>query len=189
MWDEIKSLVGKSAPLLGTALLGPGTGTAVGAMIASVLGVDNDPEQILEKLKTDPDALVKLKQLEYQNEQKLQALVLESETKQLAEVNKTIRAELTSDNFFKSGWRPFIGWIVGLNIGLLLFSLAYSILTEPKGAADVVASATVIITMALGVLGYNVKQRTNDKETLLGKKTPGIMESVAMRIRRDKNAT
>lgn len=182
MWDDIKGLLAKGAPLLGTALGGP-AGGAVGGLISHALGVDADPNKILERLQTDPDAMAKLRDLEYQHRERLQAMVIESETKQVTEINKTMRAELLADGWFKSGWRPLLGYIVGINIGLLLFSLAYSIFTEPKSAADVVASATVILTMALGVLGYNVKQRTNDKQALLGQKTPGILESVADRIR------
>lgn len=182
MWDDIKDLVGKGAPLIGAALGGP-AGGAVGGLIASALGVDNDPGQILQKLKTDPDALAKIKQLEYRHKERLESMAIEAQTAQMTEVNKTMRAELLADGWFKSGWRPLLGYIVGINIGLILFSLAYSIFADPKSAADVVASATVILTMALGVLGYNVKQRTNDKHAILGQKTPGLLQALAERVK------
>ena len=40
MWDKVKSLIGSSAPLIGTLIGGP-VGTAVGGLVSSALGVDN----------------------------------------------------------------------------------------------------------------------------------------------------
>lgn len=67
MWDEIKELIGNSAPILGTLLGGP-AGGAVGGLIAKALGTSNDPEAISEAIKNNPDAFVKLKELENSKE-------------------------------------------------------------------------------------------------------------------------
>jgi len=67
-WKDIKEIVGKSAPMLG-ALLAPVTGGAsvgIGAMIASALGVENTPDAVHKALTIDPEAAIKLKQLEVQ---------------------------------------------------------------------------------------------------------------------------
>ena len=66
-WKKLSKIVGKAAPLVGTALGGPAGGT-IGGMIANALGVEETPEAIEHAIKNDPDALVKLKQFEYDNE-------------------------------------------------------------------------------------------------------------------------
>ena len=57
MWDNIKELIGTSAPVIGTLLGGP-AGGAVGGLISKVLGVDNTPEAIELALMNNPDALL-----------------------------------------------------------------------------------------------------------------------------------
>jgi len=69
-WKKISKIVGKAAPLLGTALGGPAGGT-VGAMIAGALGVDETPEAVERAIKNDPDSLLKLKQFELENEKSI----------------------------------------------------------------------------------------------------------------------
>ena len=57
-----KSVVGTVAPVLGTALGGPFGGLA-GKMIQDALGVDNE-DAMVQELQANPDALVKLKEVE-----------------------------------------------------------------------------------------------------------------------------
>lgn len=77
-WSDIGKTIGKVAPMLGT-LLAPATGgasLAVGALISSVLGVENEPEAIATALKNDPDAFLKLKELELKEADGLRTQVL-----------------------------------------------------------------------------------------------------------------
>jgi hypothetical protein len=67
-WKKIGKIVGKAAPLLGTALGGP-AGATVGTLIAGALGVEDTPRAVEQAVKNDPDALLKLKQFELENEQ------------------------------------------------------------------------------------------------------------------------
>jgi hypothetical protein len=76
-WSDISQMVGKAAPLMGTILGGPGGG-AVGSMVASVLGVENDPKAVSEAIKNDPDAYVKIKKFEYDNEQQIREMVFKT---------------------------------------------------------------------------------------------------------------
>jgi hypothetical protein len=94
-WKDLKSIVGKAAPILGTLLGGP-AGGAVGALVSSVLGVDNEPDEVHKALSADPSLLLKLREAEIQQQTQLQQMMVESETKRLSEVNETIRAELAS---------------------------------------------------------------------------------------------
>jgi len=69
-WKKIGKQVGKFAPLLGSALGGP-AGGLVGGLIAEALGVNNTPQEISEAIKTDPEAAVKLKALQVEQEDNL----------------------------------------------------------------------------------------------------------------------
>ena len=71
-WSDIKSIVGNVAPLVGTAVGGP-AGAVIGSMLSQALGVDNNPEAVSEALKADPQAMLKLKQFELENEKDLRA--------------------------------------------------------------------------------------------------------------------
>ena len=62
-WKDISGFIGKSAPILGTVLGGP-TGAVVGALVASALGVENDPDSVINALQKDPSLAIKLKQIE-----------------------------------------------------------------------------------------------------------------------------
>lgn len=67
MWDKVLELIGDAAPVVGTMLGGP-AGAAVGGLVAKALGVDNTPEAIEEALKSNPEALVKVRELEVSRE-------------------------------------------------------------------------------------------------------------------------
>ena len=75
-WKEAASLVGKFAPLLGSAF-GPG-GSAIGAIVASALGVANEPDAIAKAIAADPDAAVKLREAELRNQEKLEQIGLDT---------------------------------------------------------------------------------------------------------------
>ena len=65
-------VVAKAAPVLGAVLGGPvgAVAGAAGALLGSVLGVDSDPEAVAKAL-ADPETLVKLKQIESDERQRL----------------------------------------------------------------------------------------------------------------------
>lgn len=66
IYSSIIPIISKVSPVLGSALGGP-AGALVGSLISSTLGVDmNKPEEILNKLDSDPSSLDKLKELELQ---------------------------------------------------------------------------------------------------------------------------
>jgi len=84
-WKALGQKVGKAAPLLGSALGGP-AGGAVGAIIASAFGADSTPDAVAAAIKSSPDAVIKLKEIEAQNEQSLrdyQFKVLDIELKDI----------------------------------------------------------------------------------------------------------
>jgi hypothetical protein len=77
-WKDLKNVVGKAAPLIGTVLAGPAGGT-VGNMIASVLGVEGTADAVNEALKANPELLVKIKELESNERIELKRLAFQQE--------------------------------------------------------------------------------------------------------------
>lgn len=75
-WKEIgRTAASVGAPLLGGALFGP-AGAAVGSIIAAQFGVSPDatPDQVLTAIKGDPDAALKLRQIETTHVERLHEL-------------------------------------------------------------------------------------------------------------------
>lgn len=121
-WSDIASAVGKSAPILGTLLGGP-AGGAVGALIASALGTASDPDAVSAALTTNPDAVVKLREIEANRQVQLQGLLLQeaqariaAEAANMAAVNATMQAEVHAEHWASWLWRPIIGFSLGLNV-------------------------------------------------------------------------
>lgn len=83
-WKKVGKTVGKFAPMLGTVLGGPGGG-AVGALVASALGVDNDPDAIEQAVKNDPGAAVKLREVELQHKERLELIAFKTLSKELGD--------------------------------------------------------------------------------------------------------
>lgn len=77
-WKELgKKVMQVGAPLVGTALGGPGGG-AIGAMVAGLFGADpEDPADIAAKIAGDPEAQLKLVELQHKHKERLEELVIE----------------------------------------------------------------------------------------------------------------
>lgn len=89
-WDKIKTVVGQVAPIAGTLLGGP-AGAAVGSLLSSVLGVDNDPESIAQAL-ANPEKAAQLKKWYMDHELDLQRLQIQTLQLELNDVQNA-RAE------------------------------------------------------------------------------------------------
>lgn len=93
-WDNIKNAVGKIAPIAGTLLGGP-AGAAVGGLISSALGVDNTPEAVAAALG-NPDAVIKLKELESNERQHFLQMQLSTLQAELADTQNARAAHKDS---------------------------------------------------------------------------------------------
>lgn len=120
-WSDVAHAIGTAAPVIGS-LLGP-AGTAVGSLIASALGVANTPDAVDAALKADPDALVKVRQLEIEQATQLKTLAIQAEQNRLAAdtqrilaVNATMQAEGKSEHWAQWLWRPFNGFAFGVTL-------------------------------------------------------------------------
>lgn len=121
---NIKSLVkavSKGAPIIGSLLGGPAGGAAGTAisMLARAFGADpENPEEILQAVKTDPDAFLKLKKLEAEHEQELTKLALQSEIAHLQDRQSARQREMDivkstgkkDYNLYVTAWAVLIGF-------------------------------------------------------------------------------
>lgn len=177
MWENIKSLLGNSAPLIGTLIGGP-AGAAVGGLVANALGVENTPVAIERALQNNPDAMVKMKALEYENEVSLKELAfkhaeLESEERKVAltQLNATMQIELASNDPYVRRWRPTWGYSMCVAWVLLFFGLTVVMIAHPEKATAVVNSIvalTPLFGIGLTVLGINIHKRSQDKQVSAG---------------------
>jgi len=114
-WNELGKTVAQFAPLLGAALPVPG-GAAIGTLIASVFGGNaDDPESLSRAIQTNPEAAVKLRQIETEHKAELERIAMQRVANQLAadtvrieSVNQTMQVE-TSSQGLPAFWRPFWG--------------------------------------------------------------------------------
>lgn len=133
-WKDVGAIVAKSAPMLGGLLGGP-AGAAVGtvgAMIASAFGVGSTPDEVLQTITTNPDAAVKLREIEARRQVELEALSLSAATQAIQAVNATMQSEAASDHWPTYAWRPFCGFIFGTTFFGVYFVLPLLKLPVPS---------------------------------------------------------
>lgn len=147
----------------------------------TVTGLDK-PDDMLAALTKDPALLVQFKA------QASQVAIeeLRAETEQLKTINETMRVEYASGSLFKSGWRPYIGWIFGTAFGLQMFAASYIIFFEPEQAKNVLegmAALGMLWGVALTVLGVNINKRSQDKQAAAGiVPQMGVLGALTQRI-------
>ena len=90
-WQDLASTVAKSAPALGAALGGP-AGAAVGGLIAAAFGVDRSAQAVADAVANDPEAAVKLREIELRHAEVLAELMTQ---RYLGEMADTQRARAT----------------------------------------------------------------------------------------------
>ncbi len=173
-WDKLGELIADSAPLLGSAL-GP-VGAAGGAVIASIFGTKNNPDDIAAAIKADPNAALKLKEIELKNSQDLTKIALEAGTARIKSVNQTIQTESKSDKWWVSGWRPFWGYTSAVAWAFLAISIG-SAIWRGDGLEVALNTFTTIPEsfwlIPLAILGVASWHRGKEKRIKAGEKTNG----------------
>jgi len=93
LWNKIKNVVGISAPVLGNAIV-PGIGGAAGSLIAKALGCEPKPEAIETAISKDPQAALKLKELETKHSEFLISAAHENDKMYLTDVQSARQREI-----------------------------------------------------------------------------------------------
>lgn len=141
-----KTLAAKGLPLIGTAL-GGSVGGTVAEMITNVLGLDEGAteDEILKKIEADPEALLKLKQLQANKELELKRLSISEDQMYLLDTQDARKSQVEREkatgkpdyNLYILAWVNVIGFF--LIVGILIF-------------AKIDANADNVLYMLLGVL-------------------------------------
>lgn len=140
VWAELgKTIIRKGAPLLGGIIGGPG-GAAIGGLVAKVFGGDpTDPADLMARVESDNDAMVKLAEIETTNETRLAEIAFENtKSARDREVEVTKATGRMNWPMYVLAGVIVIGFFVV--IGLLL-------------AVSIPAGSKEIFLMLIGVLG------------------------------------
>ena len=86
--NELLSLLGNIAPVLATAVAGPAGGAVVSA-IAKQLGVENTVDAVTQAVKVDPEAALKLAQLDLDKIKADYANTADARAMQVSALNQT----------------------------------------------------------------------------------------------------
>ena len=172
-WNDIGKVVGKFAPILGTVLGGP-AGGIVGGLVASVLGVENEPTAIAKAIQADPNAILKLKQLEIDkakmlNEhiEKMANLDFKYEESRVADVDSARSREVET---VRSGGGNYIQGIlaiigVGAFFGFSGYVIVYG-LKEMTSQEALIVGTVIGSVMMIGkdIYGYYFGSSSGSKE-------------------------
>jgi hypothetical protein len=162
-WKDVGQIAAQFAPLVGTALGGP-LGTGIGAIIASVFGVDAQPDKVADAIAADPQAALKLREIESNNTTELQKAIIAAgtlqiaeETKQIQAVNATMQIEAQSGHWPTWSWRPYWGFISGtafLVVSVLVCILAHkAVLGKQPEALVMIPQLVTSFTLLFGIPG------------------------------------
>ena len=179
-WDKVKNIIGNTAPLLGGLIGGP-AGAGVGTLISHALGVENTPDAIERELVNNPDALLKLKQLEYNNKEKLETLYIEADTQRLKIVNETYQTELKQEDKYVKRARPTFIYALIITWFMTWYAIVYTILTDVAKAPEIITAlvgTTALWGIALAVVGVTVHNRSKDKQLLAGFQPKTLIEQI-----------
>ncbi len=119
-------------------------------------------EDALAAVKADPALALQLQQAWLAHEVELSR----EETRQLAEINATMRAEAASDDGYVRCWRPTFGYAVALTWTTTMLAVSWAVIADPAQAPAIIAAlvnTSPIWGIALGVLGVAVVKRSHDK--------------------------
>lgn len=126
-WQDLRSVISKAAPIVGTAIGGP-AGSAVGSLVSLALGVDETPEAVAAEIKRNPEALLKLKQLESDERETMRAYEVETLKAELADVQNA------REHHKQSRMPAVITLLLTVMASGLLYAIIYSEI--PEGSRD-----------------------------------------------------
>lgn len=134
-WDKIKEYVGPVAPMIGSLVGGP-AGGAVGTLIASALGVEDNPIAIEDELRRNPDALLKIKELELTHKVEFEKLTLEDTKVRLLDTQDARHAEI--ERMKAGGSNEFMYYLAGAIVcGFFLVIIGLFFKAIPDASKDV----------------------------------------------------
>jgi len=180
---DLGKTISSFAPLLGAII--PGGGPIL-SLVASIFGGDADkPDELEALIKADPQAAVKLREIELNHKTELEKLVvaaeanrLASETARIESVNATMRQEAISGDPWQRRWRPFWGYITGVAFFMQMLVIFYAVIWKTTSAVAIItsmSSLSVFWAVPLAVLGVSAYQRGKEKRVALGEQAKPLL--------------
>lgn len=153
-WKDLAGVVSKAAPVLGGILGGP-AGVAVGGLVATALGTDASPDSVSAAILRDPQAAIKLKELETNSRVQLQQLAVTAEQNRLqAAAAQHASKAADRDSARRLAARQPRDWVRPAVTVLLLLGAAGIVFFVFSGMAEgLLRDATASLTIGT-VIGY-----------------------------------
>jgi hypothetical protein len=182
-WSDVGKSIAKMAPLLGTALAGPG-GAAIGSIVAATFGGDKDnPEDIYNKIVADPDASVKLAEIQTNCRVELQRMAVQAAAaKQLheqtlykTEVEDRQSAREYDKELARIGKTNFIPAFIVVVLYLGMFVFIYMLFTsdidaDVKTSIDMITGALIAELIRINSFHFGSTSSSRIKDFFLGKR-------------------
>lgn len=122
-WRDIGKQVAKVAPILGSALGGP-IGGAAGALVATALGVDSNPDKVSEAMDSDPEWTFKVMELERKHEESLRRMDLDEKKAEMADTQQARRTH-------REHWMPWaLTCILSIMVSAMVAALIWISIPE-----------------------------------------------------------
>ena len=185
------SLASKFAPYLIRKLKGDRAADTAGEIfeLAKAATGAETPDKAMKMIESDPEAALKFKEMMINYE----TMVIQEDTKRLDIVNQTMRTEYETKGKWKTGWRPYWGWVSGTMFGFQMFTFSLigliAIVKDVDKSIEVInaiaALAAALSTtwlLALSVLGLAVHKRSKDKQIAAGIQPISILKTVLSKI-------
>jgi hypothetical protein len=185
-WKKVGAKLAEfGLPILGSAIPGVGTiaGTFAGKLIAAALGEDPEsltPEGVLESMQTNPETLVKLKEIAAKHDTELRQIALENERLYFEDIKNARQREVETTK--ATGKRDVnlyvLAYIVVGGFFGTLFTLFY-FMFQGEGLPELPQSQIMLIGMLFGTLTtglatvfnyfFGSSKSSTDKTALLAK--------------------
>jgi hypothetical protein len=163
--EALGSLIAKSAPLLGGALAGP-AGAALGAVIAAKFGGSiNDTSDLINRVEGDPNAKLKLLEIQSNNEVELQHIHMMIAENELKFAYLEIESEYQDRNsarereaaLAQAGQRDYTPAVLAYLLTLGVFITMYSLFTQgvPNDNKELIVSImSAVTTVWIAAMAY-----------------------------------
>lgn len=202
IWEGLKSVVAKGAPVLANAIV-PGSGGMAASLIGKALGVDSsDPEEMTLALKSaSPEQWAAIRQAEIDNKTELAQIAAEldkarikADSERIESVNKTMRAEAAIEHPWSGMWRPFWGFISAAAFGLVVIGIiVWGIVAARQGnftavvkaLPDIIFALSALFGVPMTILGVASHHRGKEKRARAGEQQkPGLLSGIGEALTR-----
>ena len=145
--DIRDAIVKLGLPFLGAALPLPG-GAAIGSALAAAIGSPSDkPNDILDTLHKDADAVQRAMEFQTQHEETLLRIAVDAEKSASEEVTKRWQADMTSDSWLAKNIRPMV-LIFILTIYTIFASMSAFSINVTQGYVELLGQWGMLIMSA-----------------------------------------